>query len=176
VRSSGPSGAEAVRTTVRRVVGQLDRPLADTRGCSPHGHVVTLAERLGAVSTAVQRISEGEPECHEDLIEQLAELAANAVVMLVEASIAEGRKTMELSDQRRIEATNEGAVAREARNANGALGTPRGGAWGGERQPTAGRPADDDVVLVDARDQQVNPLLTTMTVAEALEDSLGPRR
>ena len=47
------SGAE----DVRRGGSHLDRPLADTWGCSLRGHV-----------------------------EQLAELAANAVVMLVEAS------------------------------------------------------------------------------------------
>jgi hypothetical protein len=170
------SGAEDVRDAVQRVISQLDRPLADTWGCSLHGHVVTLAERLGAVASAVQRIAEGGPDCRENLIKQLAELAANAVVMLVEASIFEGEKTMNLSAQRRIENTNEGTVGRVARRADGTLGTSRSVAQSGERQPTAGRPADDDVVLFDARDRQVNPLPTTMTAAEALEDSLGPRR
>ena len=88
------SGAEDVRTAVAHVVSQLDRPLVDTWGCSLHGHVVTLVERLGAVSNAVQRIVEDGPSTrldgHAHLVEQLAELAANAVVMLVEASIIEG--------------------------------------------------------------------------------------
>lgn len=35
---------------------------------------------------------------------------------------------------------------------------------------------EESYVVVDARGQQVNGLPTTMTVAEALEDSLGPRR
>jgi hypothetical protein len=81
-----PSSAEDVRAAVSRVVNQIDRPLADTWGCSLPGHVVTRVERLGAVSTAVQRVAEGAPDGREDLIEQLAELAANAVVMLVEVS------------------------------------------------------------------------------------------
>ena len=84
------SPAEDVRAAVARVMNQIDRPLADTWGCSLPGHVVTLVERLGAVSTAVQRIAEGGPDCRENLVKQLAELAANAVVMLVEVSIIEG--------------------------------------------------------------------------------------
>lgn len=84
------SAAEDIRAAVARVMNQLDRPLVDTWGCSLHGHVVTLAERLGAVSNAVQRVAEGGPDGREDLIKQLAELTANAVVMLVEASIIEG--------------------------------------------------------------------------------------
>ena len=40
-------------------------------------------------------------------------------------------------------------------------------------QPTAD---DSDIVLVDTRGRQITPLPTRMTVAEALEDSLGPRR
>ena len=51
---------------------------------------MTLVERLGTVSTAVQQVADGGPDCRENLIKQLAELAANAVVMLVEALIIEG--------------------------------------------------------------------------------------
>ena len=40
------------------------------------------------------------------------------------------------------------------------------------------RPADDDgdLVLFDTGGRQINPLPTRMTVAEALEDGLGPGR
>ena len=151
-----PSGADEVRAAVRRVVGQLERPLADTWGFSLHGHVATLVERLGAVASAAQQVTEGEPDGRENLVKQLAELAANTVVMLVEASTVEGRKTMNLLAQRRITNMNESAR-------------------GGEPGPMVGRPADDDVVLLDARGRQVNPLPTTMNAAEALKDSLGPR-
>jgi len=82
------SGIEDVRAAVQRVVSQLDRPLVDTWGCPRHGHVVALVERLGLVATAVQQIAEHPPETRrvyrEHLVDQLAELAANAVVMLVE--------------------------------------------------------------------------------------------
>jgi hypothetical protein len=67
-------------------MNQLDRTLVDTWGCALHGHVVTLVERLGAVSNAIRRTAEGGPDCREHLVEQIAELTANAVVMLVEAS------------------------------------------------------------------------------------------
>ena len=68
---------------------------------------------------------------------------------------------------------DDGAAMRDATNADGFLGAPRGVARSDERQATAD---DGDVVLFDIRGRQVNPLPTTMTVAEALDDSLGPRR
>jgi len=99
--------SEDVRAAVRRVVGQLDRPLADTWGCSLRGHVEALAERLGAVSTAVQRIGEGGPDGREDFIKQLTELAANAVVMLVEASISKEEDDDFVSSTDREDAPHE---------------------------------------------------------------------
>lgn len=43
------------------------------------------------------------------------------------------------------------------------------------RTPSRRVGSSADVVLFDTRGRQVNPLPTTMTVAEALEDTLGPR-
>ena len=86
---------------------------------------------------------------------------------------------MNLSAQRRIKEMhpmNEGAMPRDERSIDGALDAQRSVARSGERQPAADRSADDGIVLLDTRGQQINPLLTTMTAAEALEDSLGPRR
>ena len=72
---------------------------------------------------------------------------------------------------------NCGVVKRDVTNADSTVDVPRGVAPCGEQQTTADLPADDsDVVLFDARNQQIRPLLTRMTVAEALDDSLGPRR
>jgi hypothetical protein len=70
-------------------MSQLDRPLADTWGCSRHGHVVALVERLGLVANAAQQIVEHASEARrvcgdKRLVDQLAELTANAVVMLAE--------------------------------------------------------------------------------------------
>jgi hypothetical protein len=77
-----------VRAAVERVVSQLDRPLVDTWGCSRHGHVAAHVERLGVVASAAQQIAEHSPETRqvyrEHLVAQLAELAVNAIVMLVE--------------------------------------------------------------------------------------------
>jgi hypothetical protein len=87
-----PSGIEDVRVAVQRVMNQLDQPLVDAWGCSLHDHAEALVERHGVVSNEVQRIAEGGPGSRENLIKQLAELAANAVVMLVEASIIEGER------------------------------------------------------------------------------------
>jgi len=99
---------EDVRVAAARVMNQLDRPLADTWGCSLHGHVVTLVERLGAVSNAVQRVAEGGgPDGREDLIKQLTELAANAVVMLVEASISKEEDDDFVSSTDREDAPHE---------------------------------------------------------------------
>lgn len=82
------SGTEDVRAAVERVVNQLDRPLVDTWGCSRHGHVAALVERLGMAASAAQQIAEHPPETRrvyrEHLIDQFAELVANAIVMLVE--------------------------------------------------------------------------------------------
>jgi hypothetical protein len=66
---------------------------------------------------------------------------------------------------------NEGSLTPDVRNADGAPAAPRGVARGGHRT------ADDDGdgVLFDTRGQQINPLPTAMTVAEALEDTLGSR-
>lgn len=63
------------------------------------------------------------------------------------------------------------ATARLVTNADDVLADPSSVA-------RSDRLTDDasDVVLFDTRDRQINPLRTTMTVAEALEDSLGPRR
>jgi hypothetical protein len=160
-----PAAAD-VRAAVERVVGQIEHPLVDTWGCSLRGHVVTLAERLDAVSTAAQRIAENGPDCREDLVEQLAELAASAVVMLVEASNVFSSTT---NESRRC-TMNASAAARTMMNVDEALADQRDGAR--REQPTD----DGDAVLFDTRGQQLNPLPTTMTTAEALEDSLGPRR
>ncbi len=74
------------------------------------------------------------------------------------------------------EAMNEGSMTHDVTNADGALEAPRCVARSSGRQPAADRPVDDgDVVLFDTRGRQVNPLPTRMTVAEALEDSFGPR-
>jgi hypothetical protein len=66
-------GAEDVRAAVQRVMRQLDRPQVDAWGCSRHGHVVALVERLGLVATAVQQIAEHTSEadhvCREGLID-----------------------------------------------------------------------------------------------------------
>lgn len=78
---------------------------------------------------------------------------------------------MNLSARQEIRSMNGGAVT----NADGTVDVPRV-ARSGEQQATADRPVDDgDVVLLDTRGRQVNPLPTRMTAAEALEDSLGPR-
>jgi len=74
------------------------------------------------------------------------------------------------------DAMNEGTVTHDVTNADEPLITPRRVARSG-RQPMAERTVDDgDAVLCDTGGQQISPLPTTMTVAEALEDSLGPRR
>jgi hypothetical protein len=82
---------------------------------------------------------------------------------------------MNLSAQRlkKTRPMNDGAKTPDVRNA---LDAPRGVAQGGEQQPTVSRSTDNDIVLFDTRGRQINPLPTRMTVAEALEDSLGPRR
>ena len=57
---------------------------------------------------------------------------------------------------------HEGAVTRDVTNADE---TPS--------EPTVGRLADEvTFVVVDTRGRQINPLPTSMTVAEALDDSL----
>lgn len=72
---------------------------------------------------------------------------------------------------------NDGAVTRDVTNADGTMEAPRGRARSGAQRATADRPADDgDGVLFDTTGRQVNPLPTKMTLAEALDDSLGPRR
>jgi hypothetical protein len=73
------------------------------------------------------------------------------------------------------ETMNEGAMTHDATNADGALKAPRRVARSGRQQPTADLPVDGDVVLFDTRGQQIDPLPTTMTVAEALDDALGSR-
>jgi len=82
---------------------------------------------------------------------------------------------MSLSVQRRIKNMNDGAVKRDVWNVDGALDVRSGGGRSGEQQPTTDWPADDNIVLFNTRGQQINPLPTMMTAAEALEDSLGPR-
>lgn len=81
---------------------------------------------------------------------------------------------MTLSVQRikKVHPMNKGAMTPDARNADGALAEPRGVVRGGYR------PANDDgdAVLFDTRGRQVNPLPTRMTVVEAREEALGPRR
>ena len=75
------------------------------------------------------------------------------------------------------EAMNEGSMTHDVTNTNGALVAPRCVAWSSGRQPAADRPVDEvTFVVVDTRGRQINPLSTTMTVAEALDDALGPRR
>ena len=75
------------------------------------------------------------------------------------------------------EAMNEGAMTCDAMNADGALETPRRVARNGRQQLAAAWPVDDvDAVLCDTRGQQINRMPITMTVAEALDDALGPRR
>jgi len=71
---------------------------------------------------------------------------------------------------------NDGAVTRDVIDADGAVDAPRGIARRGEQRATADRRNEVIFVGVDARGRQINPLPTTMTAAEALEDSLGPRR
>ena len=56
---------------------------------------------------------------------------------------------------------SDGAMTRDATNADGALGTPLGDVRSGEQQPTADRPADEAIlVVVDTRGWQINPLRT----------------
>jgi hypothetical protein len=83
---------------------------------------------------------------------------------------------MKFQAQQEMYSMNDGAVTCDVANVDGVVDTPRGVVRSGDQQATADRPADDDVVvLLDTRGQQVNPLPTRMTVAEALDDSLGPR-
>jgi len=78
------------------------------------------------------------------------------------------------------EAMNEAAMTHDVTNADGALEAPCRVARSGKQPRAADRLVDDlddgDVVLCDARGEQINPMLTTMTVAAALDDALGPRR
>lgn len=83
---------DEIRRAVEIVLKRLNAPLADTWGCSHPGHLVTMIERLGRVSTEVQNVSESvrdgmpgaERNYREDLVGQLAELGGNVLVMLVE--------------------------------------------------------------------------------------------
>lgn len=81
-----------IRKALELIAKQLRAPLADTWGCSHPGHLVTMIERLGMVSTEVQQVAEAhangmpgaERNYREDLVKQLAELGANVVTMIVE--------------------------------------------------------------------------------------------
>lgn len=67
---------------------------------------------------------------------------------------------------------NDGAVTCDVANVYETVDAPRGK----QQATTTDRTRDDgDIVLVDTRGQQINPLPTRMTVAETLEDALGPR-
>ena len=66
---------------------------------------------------------------------------------------------------------NASAAVRAVMSTDDTLADPRGVARSEQLTDD-----DDDDVLVDTRGRQVKPLPTKMTAAEALEDSLGPRR
>jgi len=75
------------------------------------------------------------------------------------------------------EAMNEGSMTHDVTNADGALEAGRRVSRPGRQPRASDRPVDDvDAVLCDTMGQQINALPTTMTAAEALEDSLGPHR
>ena len=88
------------------VLTALGKPLADTWGCTHAGHLTTLVERLGRVSSEIQNVERlgrvsseiqnvaenadmsgaqrAQRAYREDLVRQLAELGANVLVMIAE--------------------------------------------------------------------------------------------
>jgi hypothetical protein len=86
-------GGEAFRQAVLRVLRRMDEgPMVDTWGCTHPAHIVTMVERLGAVSAATGHIYEvqrgevegNEIEARKALVDQLAELGANVLTMLTD--------------------------------------------------------------------------------------------
>ncbi len=79
-----------IRDAASLVLDQLAKPLADTWGCTRAGHLATIVERLGRVSTEIQNVAghRGSPGAErayrEDLVRQLSELGANVLVMIAE--------------------------------------------------------------------------------------------
>jgi hypothetical protein len=79
-----------IHDAVMLILDQLAKPIADTWGCTHAGHLVTIVERLGRVSTEIQNVTDhkGAPSiertCREDLLKQLAELGMNVLVMIAE--------------------------------------------------------------------------------------------
>jgi hypothetical protein len=79
-----------IRNAASLILDRLTKPLADTWDCTHAGHLVTIVERLGHVSTEIQHIADhkespgAERNYREDLVKQLAELGANVLVMLTE--------------------------------------------------------------------------------------------
>jgi hypothetical protein len=79
-----------IRNAASLILDQLAKPLADTWGCTHAGHLVTIVERLGRVSTEIQNVADhrdspgAERNYREDLVKQLAELGANVLVMIAE--------------------------------------------------------------------------------------------
>lgn len=81
-----------IRNATSLVLTSLGKPLADTWGCTHAGHLTTMVERLGHISTEIQNVADavrdGMPGAarnyREDLVKQLAELGANVLVMIVE--------------------------------------------------------------------------------------------
>lgn len=82
-----------VLAALQRVLRQVDAPIADTWGCSHGGHVLTIVERLGRVSTSAQLVDQSaempamQRTCRQDLVEQIAELGANVLAMLTEEMV-----------------------------------------------------------------------------------------
>lgn len=81
-----------VRNAASLVLTRIAKPLADTSGCTHAGHLVTIVERLGLVSTEIQNVAEAvaagmpgtERTYREDLVRQLAELGGNILVMIAQ--------------------------------------------------------------------------------------------
>lgn len=92
MRQHRPRTPDDIRKAIELVLKRLEAPLADTWGCSHPGHLVTMIERLGMVSTEVQNVADAasngmpgaERNYREDLVQQLCELGGNVLVMIAE--------------------------------------------------------------------------------------------